>query len=389
MAAQAKSKHIACSSLFLELYHKKKTGVVTLKNERFTINIYLDKGILVHVDGIDRETRLIQEIAKRKELDPNQLIELEQIKEKDPHSLGQRLIDLGLMSQSGWDKFLVFRARYHLATALMMDGVDLEFAETPTPVPPQSPVNRNFIELLVDTIRDIRNKEFFKKFVAGHQARFQKTEKGQNLGDWVTLTSNEQVALSVIDGQKTVGDISTSTGLSLEDLYQAFYLLSFLSLIVAVQEKGEEKGGGDYSEFIKLYVDFLKITDTYFRKEVGDQFETVFSQCLKELIGKGDKFFREIDSPDEPYEKTVNEISDRFSSLLTSGESPLVIFTSLNKLIYLLIMRMKKILGTGITEKALNEMLKMVSYVEKYSHDPDMMDYIKGNMEDYARQIGS
>ncbi|MBW2357560.1 MAG: hypothetical protein JRF21_02345 [Deltaproteobacteria bacterium] len=349
-----------------------------VKNERFTINIYLDKGILVHVDGIDRETRLIQEIAKRKELDPNQLIELEQIKEKDPHSLGQRLI-----------KFLVFRARYHLATALMMDGVDLEFAETPTPVPPQSPVNRNFIELLVDTIRDIRNKEFFKKFVAGHQARFQKTEKGQNLGDWVTLTSNEQVALSVIDGQKTVGDISTSTGLSLEDLYQAFYLLSFLSLIVAVQEKGEEKGGGDYSEFIKLYVDFLKITDTYFRKEVGDQFETVFSQCLKELIGKGDKFFREIDSPDEPYEKTVNEISDRFSSLLTSGESPLVIFTSLNKLIYLLIMRMKKILGTGITEKALNEMLKMVSYVEKYSHDPDMMDYIKGNMEDYARQIGS
>ncbi|MBW2357561.1 MAG: hypothetical protein JRF21_02350 [Deltaproteobacteria bacterium] len=57
MAAQAKSKHIACSSLFLELYHKKKTGVVTIKNERFTIKIHLDKGLLVHVDGIDRETR--------------------------------------------------------------------------------------------------------------------------------------------------------------------------------------------------------------------------------------------------------------------------------------------------------------------------------------------
>jgi hypothetical protein len=50
---------------------------------------------------------------------------------------------------------------------------------------------------------------------------------------------------------------------------------------------------------------------------------------------------------------------------------------------------MKKSLGTGITEKALNEMLKVVTYVEKYGHDQEMMNYIRGNLEDYARQVGS
>ena len=108
-----------------------------------------------------------------------------------------------------------------------MDEVDPDFTETSTPVPTQNPVNRNLLELLVDTIRDIKNKEFFKKFVSGPDAVFKKTEEGQNLGDWVTLTSNEQVALSVIDGQKTLTDISSSTGLSPEDLYHAFYLLFF------------------------------------------------------------------------------------------------------------------------------------------------------------------
>ncbi len=389
MAALAKSKQIACSSLFLELYHHKKTGVVTLKNERFHIKIYLSKGLLVHVEGIDRETKLIHEIAKRKRLNPKQVNELEKIREKDPLSLGQRLMDLGLMSESGWDKFLVFRARYHLARGLMMDEVDIGFAETSTPFDTQNPVNRNFMELLVDTIRDLKNKEFFKKFIPGPGVVFQKTEEGEKLADWVTLTSTELVALSVMDGKKNLADISSSTGLSHEDLYAAFYLLFFLNLICPLQEKGKEKEDSEYSGFIKLYADFIMIADTYFRKEMGRQFEKIFLQCVKELIGKGDKFFQEIELSDENYEKVISRILDRFSSLLNSGESPLVVLTSLNKLIYLMVMRMKRALGTGITEKALNEMLKMVNYVEKYSHDQDMMNYIRGNLEDYARQVGS
>lgn len=363
--------------------------MVTFKNDRFHIKIYLDRGLLVDVEGIDRETKLIREIAKRKDLDPTQVSELEKMKERNPLSLGQTLINLGLLSESGWDKFLVFRARYHLARALMMEEVVPEFAETSTPITTQDPVNRNFIELLMDTIRDIKDKRFFQKFVSGPEAVFQKTEEGENLEDWITLTSSEQVALSVADGRRTLTDISSSTGLTFEDLYQSYYLLLFLNLVYPVEEKDKANAGTEYSEFSKLYIDFIKIIATYFQKEVGREFEKIFMQCTKELIGKGDRFFQDMDSSDEPYEEFLGRIFDRFSSLMNSGESPLVVFTSLNKLIYLLIMRMKKALGTGITENALNEMLKMLTYVEKYSHDQGMMNYIRGNLEDYAHQVGS
>ena len=363
--------------------------MVTFKNDRFHIKIYLDKGLLVHVEGVDRETKLIREIAKRKDVDPTQVSELEKIKEKDPLALGQTLINLGLLSESGWDKFLVFRARYHLARVLMMEKVAPRFIETSNAAPTRIPVNRNFIELLMDTIRDIKDKAFFQKFVPGLHAVFQKTEEGKNLGDWVTLTSNEQVALSVVDGKKTLADISSSTGLTSQELYQAFYLLLFLNLISPLQANGKETQASEHSEFIKLYLDFVKIIDTHFRSEIGRQFEKIFLQCTKELIEKGDKFFQGIDLSDKAYEKSLDGIFDHFSSLLNSGESPLVVFTSLNKLVYLLIMRMKKTLGTGITQNAVNEMLKMLTYVEKYSRDQDIMNYVRGNLEDYARQVGA
>ena len=46
-------------------------------------------------------------------------------------------------------------------------------------------------------------------------------------------------------------------------------------------------------------------------------------------------------------------------------------------------------LGVGITEDTLNEMLNMVSYVEKYSRGEEIIDFIRRNLEDYIRQIKS
>ncbi len=363
--------------------------MVIIKDDALTIKIFLDNGLLIHAEGIDKDTALIKEIGNRKGFSSDQLDILLQIKKNDPHSLGKALIDHQLISRSAWEKYLVIRAKYHLAAALKMDVVKLGFTEAKSPIARISLVNRNFFELLLDAIRDIKDQAFFKKYIPEKQACFEKTDKGRDLEDWITLTSNEHVVLSVIDGQKTIEGISTATDLDLKDLYQIFYLLSFLGLIVHVKKAPKEKSGVDHMEIIHLYLDFLKILEIYFRKEVGKQFDTIFDQCMKELTEKGDKFFQGIDSAGEPLEKVAIKISERFSNLLISGETLLVLSSSLNKLIYLLIMRMNKTLGRRITEIALNEMLKMMGYAEKYSQDSEMTNYIRGNLEDYLRQVGA
>jgi len=52
-------------------------------------------------------------------------------------------------------------------------------------------------------------------------------------------------------------------------------------------------------------------------------------------------------------------------------------------------MRMKKVLGTSIAEKAINEMLAMIDYVKKYRRDEFIMRYIEGNLQDYRMQFTS
>ena len=389
MDAHPNFKKSNFSTPFLKIYHEKKTGVVTVKSDRVTIKIYLDNGLLVYAEGLDTDRTLIRKIAARKGLGQNQLNKLIKLRESNPHLLGKTLIESGLISRSAWDKFLILSVRYHLTTALQMDEADLEFTESGLHISPINSVNRDFIELLIDTIRGIKDKAFFKKFVPGPQACFQRTANKGDLEAQISLISTEQTLLSIIDGQRTVEDISSSTGIGQEDLYQVFYLLLFLEFIAPAQEKGEEKGGVDYGETINLYLDFFRILETNFKSEVGREFEAVLEQCMKELAGQKVELFQGIDLRAEPHEKIASKIHDRFSSLLASGENPLILSTSFNKLLYLLIMRMKKVLGDRITEDTINEMLNMVSYVQKYKQDAEMINYMRRNLEDYLHQIQS
>ena len=50
-------------------------------------------------------------------------------------------------------------------------------------------------------------------------------------------------------------------------------------------------------------------------------------------------------------------------------------------------MRMKRVLGIGLAEKTIQEMRSILDYVEKYRQDTEMMNYIKGNLQDYLRRI--
>jgi hypothetical protein len=166
-------------------------------------------------------------------------------------------------------------------------------------------------------------------------------------------------------------------------------LLSLLDLIVPTQEKVEDKGRVTYIEMINLHLDSYKILETNFMREVGQDFKAILAQCTEELTGPSAKLFQGIDLHLEPQEKIAREIYDRFSNLMTSGESSLILSTSFNKLVYLLIMRMKRTLGIGITTDTLNEMLQMVRYVRKYRRDAEMINYMRENLEDYLHQIQS
>jgi hypothetical protein len=387
MNTRSISKKVDSLSLLPDLYYEQKTGVITIRGDRRTIRVHLKKGLLTHAEGLDVDTLFLRKIAREKGLTSDHLNELIELKKNDPHSLGKTLIEHRFVSPSGWNKFLLLRARSHLAAALQMDGAHLEFRESSLNIPPEISVNCDLLQLLLESLRKMKDPALFRKPVPDADACFNPRPKERDAAKQLPLTPTESRVLSLIDGKRTVADLSSATDLGLDELSHVLCLLSFLGLIAPAQEKGEDKGRVASLEIINLYLDLYKILETNFIREVGREFEAILAWCTGELTGPSANLFQGIDVHGERQDKITSEIYDRFSDLMTSGESPLILSTSFNKLIYLLIMRMKKTLGIGIAADTLNEMLQMVSYVRKYRQDAEMINYMRENLEDYLRQI--
>jgi hypothetical protein len=379
-------KESSLSGFFLRLHRDQKTGVLTVKDGKSAIKIYLREGKVMHAEGLESDMRLLEEISKKKGLDPKQFYELIQIKERNPHSLGQALIEGGLLSRSLWDRFVALKAKNNLASVLQIKDPDLEFSESEWLISSINAVNRDLIELLLETIRGIKNKAHIEKYIPGLNACFVQTGKTRELQTLIPLSTVEQTCLSMVDGERTVGEILNTAGLRQEGLYRAFYPLIFFGLIYPADFKGPET---HYHEIINLYLDLLCILESNLRKEIGRQFDSVFDQSKNELSEQGKTLLHDLVLSEKPYEKIAKRVYGRFSELLGPGGSPLALASSFNELLHILIQRMKKTLGVLVTEQALKEMINMVGYVKKYSEDVELMKFVRGNLEDYLQEIKS
>lgn len=390
MNTDQNSKKVILTSLFLKLHNDNMTGVVTVKDSQKAIKIYLQGGHVVYAEGIDKDSQLLKEIAAKKRLDQAQLNELKTIKEKDPHSLGETLIQRKLISKQVWDKFLELKIKNILAAAFKMETADLGFSESELKITRINYLDYNIVQLLLDTIRGIKDLELFKKHIQGDNAVFSLSEDPDGLKGNLPLSPSEQAVFSIIDGQKTVGEIITDTGIEKGDVLKILYLLLCFDLIEAMTEESKKEEGGDqYFEIINLYLDLLRIIETNFQKEVGREFENIFNTCKGELPAQSKEIFQSLSLSSDLQKDVIGDIVSRITKIGTMTEGRLVLLSSFNKLIFLLIMRMKKVLGTGLAEKTLTEMMNILQYVEKYRQDAEMMNYIKGNLEDYLKQIGS
>ena len=145
----------------------------------------------------------------------------------------------------------------------------------------------------------------------------------------------------------------------------------------------------NYSEIISLYLDLLRIIETNFMKEVGREFENIFKECRGRLTGGSKDLLSNLDLSKEKQEDFAQETIRHLTSRGKGSEDKLLLLSAFNKLVFLLVMRMNKFLGVGLTEKTLREMMNILEYVEKYREDTEMMNYVKGNLKDYLQQIKS
>jgi hypothetical protein len=390
MDSEQDSKKPSLSGLLLKLHHENMTGVITVKGETKSIEIYMKSGHVVYAEGVDRESRLLKEIAAKKRIDQTQLDELNKIREEDPQSFGQTLIKRKLISRQIWEKFLELKVRHNLGAALQIESADLGFSRSELPILPINCIDHNIVQLLLETIRDIKIPEYFKNDIQGDSAIFSPSKHAAESKSNIPLSPSEQKIFSLLNDERSVGDIIADAGLDKESVIKILFLLACFDLVeVTTEESRMKEGVFEYIEIITFYLDLLRIIETYFSKEVGREFEKIFNTVKDELPIQSKELFQGLKLSIDLQNQVVEEIYGTVTRQGKTTEGRLTLLTSFNKLIFLLIMRMKKILGTGLAEQTLNEMMNILQYVEKYKQDDAIMKYVRGNLEDYLKQVRS
>jgi hypothetical protein len=379
---------VIISKELLKLYYDGRSGEVVVSDKLRTIKIYLEEGNVVYAEGVDAGKQFLREIAGQKGLGPSQLKELEQIMEKDPQSLGETLLERRLVSEAVWKRFVEIKVKYALAAAFGMDNAELKFREVDFSIFPNSLINYNMIQLFLDTIRLMEDMKIFAREIPGDDAVFTLSEGANEVQAIIPLNPFELTIFYMIDGQKTIGEIIKSKGMARTDVYKTFYLLLCFDLITLIS--AQDGGAGsevDYTHIVNIYLDLLRILETNFRKEVGKRFESILDKCLNELTGQSKELLRSLDLSKDYQAGIATQISKRFAEKEKAVEGRLVLSSSFNKLLFLLIMRMQKLLGKALVESSLKQMMNILQDVERYRREPEIMDYVRGNLRDYFQQI--
>jgi hypothetical protein len=388
MNSNINPNRVVLSRELLKLYYDGMSGEIVVRDKLRTIKIYLDEGNVVYAEGVDEGKQFLREIAGQKGLRPGQLKELEQIMEKDPQSLGKTLLERRLVSEAVWKKFVEIKVKYALAAALEMENADLKFREVDFSILPNNLINYNMIQLLLDTIRLMEDMKTFARQIPGDDAVFTLSEGATEVQAIIPLNPFELTIFSMIDGKKTIGEIIKSKGLAREDVYKTFYLLLCFDLITLISAQDGGSGSEvDYTQIVNIYLDLLRILETNFRKEVGKRFESILDKCLNELTGQSKELLRSLDLSKDYQAGIATQISKRFAEKEKAVEGRLVLSSSFNKLLFLLIMRMQKLLGKALVERSLKQMMNILQDVERYRREPEIMDYVRGNLRDYFQQI--
>ena len=374
------------TALLIKLHRDQMTGMVTVKNDRRFLRIYLRGGHVVGAEGVDAESRLLKEIVQKKRLPANELTDLAKLRERDPSALGRTLVDRGVISREVWGRFLLFKVKQILSAAIQMTNADLGFSEGPVDLPPLNQIDYNLFQLLIEAVKGLQNEDLLRSRIPGSDTVLELSADAESIRESVPLSPSDERVLGLVNGRRSVADIQTESGMEASGLHKTLFLLLCFGM---VEPSGRPAGKGaiDVEETVQLYLDLLKILETNFQKEVGKQFEKVFSECLNELGSRIRALFEPLSGSVKEQEALGREIIARFQKQDQGKDGGLFLKSSFNKLVFLLIMRMKRVLGIGLAEKTIQEMMNMLDYVEKYRQDTEMMNYVKGNLKDYLRQV--
>lgn len=371
--------------LLLRLHRDEATGVISLKDGGRQFFLYLKGGDAVYAEGDNKETLLVKEIASRKKLDQEAFTELTLLSEEQPRQLGKTLIDRGLISRSGWRRFLEEKIKAVVSEALALDAPDIAFSQSELGILPINFAYLPMAALVFERTLELKNLPQICDYLKAKEPVFRINRRMLCMKDDLPFTFSQGRLLSLLEAEKNSSSLLNETGLGLDALAADLYVLASIGLIEeASPGAAAELDPGEYADTIHLYRHLLLTVKT----ALGDKaFRAVLEKWATEEAGPVKTIFHGLPLMEDDLDALTKEILRRFSTLGTLADKRLLLRTSFNKLIYLMLSRVRKTAGQNRAKNLLDQMTKILIEAEEGKRHPDLMLYLLGNLEDYEKQM--
>lgn len=192
-----------------DLYLRRRTGLLLLRNDKWTSIFYFQRGEIVFVRSNDVSLRLDRVLVKMNKLDDDQYERAQDLfkAHRGKRRMGEILTGMKIISQDDLAEALRFQLQLLVARVFQWKSGTSYFVQGPLPekVDPVGEIDTR--ALLFTGVRNMRDIPTLRRHLPSDHTVLRRSQDHAATADAVGLTAFERQILSVVDGTKTVRQV--------------------------------------------------------------------------------------------------------------------------------------------------------------------------------------
>jgi hypothetical protein len=221
-----------------------KNGTLTLRGDNRETHIYFQNGALVFAASNQEQLRLGVILLRKKRLTRNDCMRIDELMRRDGGRFGQIAVAQGMLSDLQLHEFLKVQVSEILYDAFVWTSGTFAFAEGIELPSYAVTISIDLANLVMEGARRIEEWEQCIKLLPDKSVVFRVVSSPNS--DKITLTIDEWKILFLINGVRTLEELSHDADGEAFQVYRVVYGLLSNHLIEAVppSERAEDTGGG-------------------------------------------------------------------------------------------------------------------------------------------------
>ena len=388
MNFQGDFEGLALASIFQLLCNDEKTGILTVTGNDDTSRVFFNNGTIVYATASLKEARLGFLLRTNGVISEQQLKKcLDLAKESKTH-LGKILVDKGYISLETLKKYNIRQVETILYNLFFCKKGKFDYKDEKLNLKGMIVTQLNPMKLILEASRRIDELSVLKKCIPSDKMVYKMSGTVPNKNE-IKLNANEWCVLSLVDGTRTVRQIINQSGYDDFAVYKILFSVISSGMIVEKEEvslngEGDED---DYSAIITVYGDLISVILKTLADEVGeDHTSDIFEDGKKDLPEQFQQILKTY-SPYNDKRPNLTQISNAMVHVSPAEDRRKILITGFNEYCYRILKNMGNILGTETLLNVVDDLEKMLSYVEKYQTSSVEKDKIVNDFSSIVMEI--